>query len=205
LAEGTVSCIMSYSERKSSLAKLKDVSAVLSFFAEKFPEIAQYLPKEEAEAFLNKPISRIMTVRCNRYHYGDRVLILGDAAHAVSPSLGQGCNSAMEDVFVLDKLLDEYQDNWAEALPQYTQRRVPDIHALSELSQYFFPLSKILFVELLLRRNLGRIAHKLLPQYFPPYYFDQVSDTTTPYSKILPHTRKWLNKVKKSNQKLLEK
>ncbi|MGL5873047.1 MAG: FAD-dependent oxidoreductase [Xenococcaceae cyanobacterium] len=200
----TVSCLMSFPEQKNSIAKLSNLSEVLTFFAENFPEIAQNLAKEEAEAFLKQPISRIMTVRCNRYHYGDSVLIIGDAAHAVAPSLGQGCNSAMEDVLVLDSVLDEYKDNWAETLSQFTLRRVPDINALSELSEYSFPLSRTLFVELLLRRNMGRITNKLLPQYFPPFFSERVSDTTTPYSEILPSARSWLNKVKKSNQKFLE-
>jgi hypothetical protein len=34
---------------------------------------------------------------------------MGDAAHAVSPSLGQGCNAALEDVVIFDQLLDEYK------------------------------------------------------------------------------------------------
>mmetsp|Transcript_13708 Transcript_13708/g.29448 ORF Transcript_13708/g.29448 Transcript_13708/m.29448 type:complete len:647 (+) Transcript_13708:128-2068(+) len=45
-------------------------------------------------------------VRCSQLH-GPRVILLGDAAHAVSPSLGQGCNASLEDVTVLQQLLDE--------------------------------------------------------------------------------------------------
>ncbi|GAX86073.1 hypothetical protein CEUSTIGMA_g13487.t1 [Chlamydomonas eustigma] len=43
-------------------------------------------------------------VRCSQLH-GPRILVIGDAAHAVSPSLGQGCNAALEDVTVIKKLL----------------------------------------------------------------------------------------------------
>ena len=38
-------------------------------------------------------------VRCSQLH-GPRVVVVGDAAHAVSPSMGQGCNSALEDITV---------------------------------------------------------------------------------------------------------
>lgn len=36
---------------------------------------------------------------------GPAVLLLGDAAHAVTPSMGLGCNAAMEDCGVLDAAL----------------------------------------------------------------------------------------------------
>lgn len=44
-------------------------------------------------------------VRCSQLH-GPQVLVIGDAAHAVSPSLGQGCNAALEDVTVIKQLLN---------------------------------------------------------------------------------------------------
>jgi 2-polyprenyl-6-methoxyphenol hydroxylase-like FAD-dependent oxidoreductase len=42
-------------------------------------------------------------VACSQLH-GPRAVLLGDAAHACSPSLGQGCNCALEDVTVLDEV-----------------------------------------------------------------------------------------------------
>lgn len=43
-------------------------------------------------------------VRCSQLH-GPRVVVVGDAAHAVSPLLGQGCNAALEDIMVGGLLL----------------------------------------------------------------------------------------------------
>ena len=37
---------------------------------------------------------------------GPRVLLLGDAAHAVTPVGGQGANAALEDTLFLDAILD---------------------------------------------------------------------------------------------------
>ena len=37
---------------------------------------------------------------------GPRVLLLGDAAHAVTPVGGQGANAALEDTLFLDGILD---------------------------------------------------------------------------------------------------
>src|SRR5439155_25521112 len=43
-------------------------------------------------------------VRVDRW-YRDRVFLVGDAAHAMTPNLGQGANSAMADALVLINLL----------------------------------------------------------------------------------------------------
>ena len=37
----------------------------------------------------------------------DEVILLGDAAHATTPNMGQGACQAIEDVYVLFKLLEE--------------------------------------------------------------------------------------------------
>merc|ERR1712129_213700 len=45
---------------------------------------------------------------CGQFHALDgRVLVLGDAAHSMSASIGQGCNTALEDVTVLCSLFQE--------------------------------------------------------------------------------------------------
>lgn len=59
-------------------------------------------------------------VRMKRWH-GDRVVILGDAAHALSPQLGQGINLALVDASVLADCLESH--GLEEALEQYTRRR----------------------------------------------------------------------------------
>ena len=45
-------------------------------------------------------------VRCSQLH-GTRVVLLGDAAHAVTPVGGQGANAALQDCEVLDRVLAE--------------------------------------------------------------------------------------------------
>ena len=41
-----------------------------------------------------------------KWHKG-RAIMIGDAAHATSPALGQGANQAMQDGYLLGKLLSE--------------------------------------------------------------------------------------------------
>lgn len=51
-----------------------------------------------------------------------RVLYIGDAAHAMSPQLGQGANLALYDALVLDEVLGEI-DDVDRALAEYARRR----------------------------------------------------------------------------------
>jgi kynurenine 3-monooxygenase len=200
----TVTCVFQFTKPENFDTAFSSVEEVLAFFQNNFPAIRQNLSEQEAKAFLEKPVSRIMTIRCNPYHYGDSVLILGDAAHAISPSLGQGCNSAMEDVVILERLLDEYEDNWTEVLTQFSLRRIPDAHALSELSTHAFPLSKSLIVEWLLRRKISKAMHGLFPKFFPLYFSERAANTMDSYSEILNSAQNWINKVKRENKKVLE-
>ncbi|WP_146132107.1 hypothetical protein [Pleurocapsa sp. CCALA 161] len=57
-----------------------------SIFQDNFPLFRQLMSPEEAEAFLHRPVARVLTVRCDRFHEGDNILLIGDSAHAVSQS-----------------------------------------------------------------------------------------------------------------------
>ncbi len=82
----------------------------------------------QAESFL-KQIDFHSQVAAAAYHdvrmkqwHGDRVAILGDAAHALSPQLGQGVNLALMDAAVLARSLAD-QSSLPEALDHYSRTR----------------------------------------------------------------------------------
>lgn len=174
---------------------------VLNYFAEYLPSFRPLLNEAEAAALLQRPVARLLSVKCDRFHQGDRILILGDAAHAVSPSIGQGCNSALEDVWLVNQLLDQYQDDWAQMLPQFSQQRVAEAHALRELSDYTFPRSSPLVVEFFLRLTVVRKLNQWFPKRFPPFVFDLILDTDLSYSEVLRLSEGWITKVKRSMAK----
>lgn len=64
--------------------------------------------------------ARYGDVSMPRWH-GDRIVILGDAAHAMSPQLGQGVNLALADASCLADCIS--REPLAEALREYQRRR----------------------------------------------------------------------------------
>ena len=78
-------------------------------------------------------------VHCNRYHSSECAIVLvGDSAHATSPSIGMGMNTALRDAQKLDELLDEYGDDLSRVLPRYSVDRVPEGNALTTLAMNLF-------------------------------------------------------------------
>ena len=82
--------VIIFDAETNPLEELSTKEEVKAFFEENFPLFGQLMSLEEAEAFLRRPVARVLTVRCDRFHEGDSVLLIGDAAHAVSPSIGAG-------------------------------------------------------------------------------------------------------------------
>lgn len=196
--DGSLNGVIHFPRNNQQVSQLSSATEVLDFFKENFPAVARSIAPEDAQAFLARPIATNLTIRCNRYHHDDSALLIGDAAHAVSPALGQGCNSALEDVSILNELLDKYADDLSQVLGQFTACRLPDARAVVELSDYTLPSQKSLFVEFILRMRIAQILHKLFPTKFLPPLFQAIHDPAISYREILQQYRGWCNKVKKS-------
>ncbi|MFE5331498.1 FAD-dependent monooxygenase [Embleya sp. NPDC056575] len=69
-------------------------------------------------------------------HHRGRVVLIGDAAHAMTPNLGQGGNQALEDAIELaDVLSDVSAAGVVDALPGYSRRRVARTSAVVRKSR----------------------------------------------------------------------
>jgi 2-heptyl-3-hydroxy-4(1H)-quinolone synthase len=67
-----------------------------------------------------------------------RVVLLGDAAHALTPNLGQGAGMAMEDAAVLGEELADAasgRQSLAASLASYEARRRPRVDTVMRLSR----------------------------------------------------------------------
>ncbi len=67
------------------------------------------------------------------WSHGGRIALLGDAAHAMTPFMGQGAASAIEDAMVLGRCLDA-SETPAEALSRYERARLDRCALMQEES-----------------------------------------------------------------------
>ncbi|MZE49853.1 hypothetical protein GTY86_00655, partial [Streptomyces sp. SID5770] len=63
-----------------------------------------------------------------------RITLLGDAAHPMTPNLGQGACQAIEDAVALADSLDEYPD-LPHALRAYEMRRAPRVDGIVRMAR----------------------------------------------------------------------
>ncbi|MEO0377399.1 MAG: FAD-dependent monooxygenase, partial [Cyanobacteria bacterium P01_A01_bin.17] len=180
---------------KNPLELLNTNQDVLAYFQENCPQLGQLMTLEEAEALRLRPVSKLMTVSCDRMHVNN-ILLIGDSVHAVSASIGQGCNASLQDAQVFNQCLDQYQDDWEQALPAFTATRLPDVHALRELSDDGFPQSKRMRLEFIFRMTLG----KKLKLPLKPLPIQLIMDSDLPYSEVLKQTEGWRKRVRQSMQ-----
>jgi hypothetical protein len=58
-----------------------------------------------SDEYARNPVGFLGTVFMGPWVFSDRIALLGDAAHAITPFFGQGCNCGFEDVLVFNRLL----------------------------------------------------------------------------------------------------
>lgn len=174
-------------EGKDSFAQLKTESQLIPFFKQNFPDAFAAMPDLVSE-FFDNPTGSMSTIKTAPWYYRDECLLIGDAAHGVIPFFGQGMNSAFEDCRILDKLLDEYADDWSRVMPIFFGQRKINTDAVAEMSMdNFYEIhSDVRNPQFLLQKQVERE----LMQRYPDRYVSKhvlVMFTNTPYAKALAH------------------
>jgi kynurenine 3-monooxygenase len=159
-------------------------------FAAQFPDAVDLMPGLTGE-YLHHATSSLVTIRCGPWYLDDRIVLLGDAAHAVVPFYGQGANAALEDVTILIELLAAHGDAWGPAMREFYERRKPDTDALADLALDNFVemrdrVSSRLFQW---RVRAEQQAHRLAPRWVTPLY-EMVTFSRTPYVEAVARARR---------------
>ena len=157
-------------EGDPSFSSLKNTNQVEEFFNTTFPDAVSLLESMPAEFFLN-PTSSLVTVKCYPW-VKDKVLLIGDAAHAIVPFYGQGMNAGFEDCRILNGLIEEFDKNWDEILPAYQENRKPDGDAISSLALKNFIEMRDLVGDsnFILRKKIEARLHESYPDKWIPLY-----------------------------------
>lgn len=185
-ADGSFTCTLFLPfEGEVSFEKLKTDADVLGFFQQYFPDAIPLMPTLLHDFWAN-PTASLVTVNCSPWQWQGRILLLGDAAHAIVPFYGQGMNAGFEDCTILDAMLDEMGGDWSKVIPAFAQSRVKDGNAIAELAQRNFVEMRDLVADpkFLLRKKIAADLHAKFPQEFLPVY-SMVTFSNTPYHVAL--------------------
>ncbi|KAF9989277.1 kynurenine 3-monooxygenase, mitochondrial precursor, partial [Modicella reniformis] len=130
----------------SNFEKIRDETDLMDFFKNYFADAVALMGKDLLiKEYFKNPKGSLVMIKADPYHYKDRCIILGDAAHSMVPFYGQGMNCGFEDVRILDSLFSEFNvkanstsgetdKELEQALKAYTDRRAKDLKAICELA-----------------------------------------------------------------------
>jgi kynurenine 3-monooxygenase len=168
-----------------SFESLKTKADVSKFFNEIFPDAVPLLHDLEEDFFAN-PTGSLVTVKCAPWSFNNKVVLIGDAAHAIVPFYGQGMNCGFEDCTVLNDLLNKHNDNWEQVIPEYENMRKPAADAIGELAVANFIEMRDLVgkPEFLLRKKIEGWFYEKHPDKWIPLY-TMVTFTHIPYNEAL--------------------
>jgi kynurenine 3-monooxygenase len=108
------------------------------FFAREFPDALAVMPEVELD-YRAHSIGVLGTVHCRPWSLDGRVLLVGDAAHAIVPFHGQGMNAAFEDCIALDRRLGAAlatggAPDWRALFRDFERERAPNALAIAEMA-----------------------------------------------------------------------
>ena len=184
-ADGSFTCTLFLPyEGPASFQHLTDNESVTAFFKQYFADAVPHMPTL-LEDFWENPTSSLVTTKCDPWHWQNRVLLIGDAAHAIVPFYGQGMNAGFEDCTILDSMYDEYEGDWSRIIPDFSKNRKPDGDAILELALRNFIEMRDLVGDpmFLLRKKIAARLHEQHPDFIPVY--SMVSFSNIPYSVAL--------------------
>ena len=149
----------------------EDPQRVLSFFQSFYPDAIDVISDVRQE-YANNPTGVLGTVRCDKWHLEDKILLLGDAAHAIVPFFGQGLNCGMEDCVVLDGLLEEFGHDMARVFSTFERVRKPNADAIADmaLENFVEMRDKVGDPRFILKKQVERRIEQAMPDLYRSRY-----------------------------------
>jgi kynurenine 3-monooxygenase len=177
-------------EGPNSFAALKTEADIMAYFRSQFPDAVPLIPTLGHD-FLNNPTGSLVTIRCQPWHAGGRVVLLGDACHAVVPFLGQGMNAAFEDCTVLSRCIAEQGPDWENGFARYESLRKEHTDTLADLciDNFLEMRDRVGSRWFVLKKKVAILLHQLFPRWYLPLY-TMIEFTRIPYADALRRARR---------------
>lgn len=169
------------SDGNHSLNSMQTEKAVEELFRLKFPKLRPLMPTLVEDYFRN-PASHIHAIKSGPWNYKDKILLIGDAAHAIVPFFAMGMNTCFEDCTLFNDLLKQYNNDLSKVFLNFYNKRKKDTDAISNLSySNFSEISKSPEENYDLLWKLDRLIWELYPEKWMPCY-SMVAFTDIPFS-----------------------
>lgn len=155
----------------NSFDELNSAEKIEKFLQTEFPDIQQFIP-HMVDEFIENPTGHLTTVFCEPWSVKDKILLMGDAAHAIVPFFGQGANCGFEDVTVFDELLKENPSDWHKLFSDFFELRKQNTDAIAHmaLENFIEMRDKVGQKEFLRRKELERRLEIDFPNQFVSRY-----------------------------------
>jgi kynurenine 3-monooxygenase len=180
----TGTLFLAYEGQTPAFDQLNTDAQIMAFFEKYFADAIPLIPNL-LEEFRENPTASLVTIRCSPWRYEDKVLIMGDASHAIVPFYGQGMNSGFEDCTLLDELVEAHQGDWPAIFEAFNATRIKNANAIADLALRNFVemRDKVADPKFLLRKEIAAHLNKAYPEFLPLY--SQVTFSHIPYSDAL--------------------
>ena len=168
-----------------SFESLDSIDKAETFFRETFSDALDLMPHFREEYAAN-PASAMVIVKCFPWTWSDKVMLIGDAAHAIVPFYGQGMNSGFEDCSVFFELLDAHQGSWGDLMRTYENSRKPNGDAIAELAlrNFIEMRDRVADPKFILQKKIEGRFSAMHPDKWIPLY-SMVTFSHIPYSEAL--------------------
>jgi kynurenine 3-monooxygenase len=181
-----------------SFDALRTPDDIEDFFKTHFPDAAPLMPTL-MEDYQSNPVGDLVTIKCHPWHVGGRVVLIGDAAHAIVPFFGQVINAGFEDCIVLMECLKKFAPDFEAAFAEYTRRRKENSDTIADLAiENFLEMRDHVGSPAFLRKKRReQLFHKYLPNWYAPLY-SMVTFSRIPYAEArqrFEHQERVINTV----------
>jgi kynurenine 3-monooxygenase len=167
-----------------SFSSLNTAEKVREYFAEHYPDAIALMP-HFVDEYMRNPVGFLGTVFCSPWVYKDHIALIGDAAHAITPFFGQGCNCGFEDVLQLYEIMKDHKRSGSleEVFRRYGEARKPngDAIGLMALDNFVEMMSKTADKRFLLEKEIEMELSRRFPSLYASRYV-LVTHSLVPYS-----------------------